>query len=298
MSYDDVIEDYTKQGFTLEEIEEMHNNTNKLAEQCINGLDITILPNKLFLPEFPNMNSKEEMPKMVWEEAIKKYSKDGTKETIDKKIKERIEYELELTKESGFETLYMLAYKSCRDSEELGYIVGSRGSVGSMIISNLLKISEVNPLDSHYYCEHCHNIEWYEEEGKTGLDLADKTCPICGNIMKGDGVSIESHNFVGWIEKDENGKIMKTKIPDIDLNFSENVQSSVQQRVIDLFGKENAIKSGTQQIYQEDALKNDIFRNIPNIQEKVKNEEFDIDFFAKNIHTMRTTGSHPKIWGV
>lgn len=298
MSYDDVIKDYTKQGFTLEEIEEMNNNTNKLAEQCINGLDITILPNKLFLPEFPNMNSKEEMPKMVWEEAIKKYSKDGTKETIDKKIKERIEYELELTRESGFETLYMLAYKSCRDSEELGYIVGSRGSVGSMIISNLLKISEVNPLDSHYYCEHCHNIEWYKEEGKTGLDLPDKTCPICGNIMKGDGVSIESHNFVGWIEKDENGKIMKTKIPDIDLNFSENVQSSVQQKVIDLFGKENAIKSGTQQIYQEDALKNDIFRNIPNIQEKVKNEEFDIDFFAKNIHTMRTTGSHPKIWGV
>ena len=120
------------------------------------------------------------------------------------------------TKESGFETLYMLAYKSCRDSEELGYIVGSRGSVGSMIISNLLKISEVNPLDSHYYCEHCHNIEWYEEEGKTGLDLPDKTCPFCGNTMKGDGVSIESHNFVGWIEKDENGKIMKTKIPDID----------------------------------------------------------------------------------
>ena len=89
-----------------------------------------------------------------------------------------------------------------------------------------------------------------------------------------------------------------TKVGVVTLNFSENVQSRVQQRVIDLFGKENAIKSGTQQIYQEDALKNDIFRNIPNIQEKVKNEEFDIDFFAKNIHTMRTTGLHPKIWGV
>ena len=101
-----------------------------------------------------------------------------------------------------------------------------------------------------------------------------------------------------WVKVQSSPFLNTTKVGVVTLNFSENVQSSVQQKVIDLFGKENAIKSGTQQIYQEDALKNDIFRNIPNIQEKVKNEEFDIDFFAKNIHTMRTTGSHPKIWGV
>ena len=294
MSYEDVIEDYTKQGFTMEEIEEMHNNTNKLAEQCVNGFDITLLPDKLFLPDFPNMNAKEEMPKIVWDYAIKKWSKDGTKEGIEPKIKERIEYELELTAEAGFEVLYMLAYKSCRDSEALGYIVGSRGSVGSMIVSACMKISENNPLPPHYYCKNCHNVEWVELQGETGLDLPDKPCPCCGHIMTGDGVDIEPHNFVGWIERDENGKLNRTKLPDVDLNFSEVVQSQIQQSVIDLFGSENAIKSGTQQIYQTDALKNDIFRSIPNIQEKVQNEDFDIEYMSTHINTMRTTGSHPK----
>ncbi len=299
MSYDDVLEDYQKQGFTLEEIQEMHENSNKLAEQCSNLRDITLLPDKLFLPDFPNLNAKEELPKKVWEFAIKKWSKDGTKEGIDQKIRERIEYELELTAEAGYEVLYMLARESVMQSNRLGYIVGSRGSVGSMLISMCLGVSELSPLQAHYLCPTCKHIEWVEVDGETGLDLPDKECPHCHETMYGDGVETESHNFVGWISRDENGKIKKTKIPDIDLNFSENVQKQIHEYMINLFGKENAIKSGTQQIYQEDALKNDIFSSIPNIQEQVNSEDFDIDWMSNHTYTMRTTGAHPKtyIWG-
>lgn len=294
MSINDVMEDYQKQGFTKEEIQEMLDNANELANQCTNAKDMTILPNKLFLPDFPNMNAKEELPKIVWEYAIKKWAKDRkTKETIDEKIRTRIEEELQITAEAGFEVLYMIAIAGVKKSEEMGYIVGSRGSVGSLLISLCSGISENNPLPAHYYCPTCHHVEWIETKGETGLDLPDKECPHCHEMMQGDGVDIEPHNFLGWIEKNEDGTYNSTKIPDIDQNYSEMVQSEIHQYLIDLFGEENAIKSGTQQIYQEDALKNDIFSHIEGIEKEVKEERFDIDWMANNIQTMRTTGSHP-----
>lgn len=206
MSYNDVIEDYTKQGFSNEQIEEMLNNTNNIADSCSNGFDITILPKKLFLPDFPNINAKEEVPKIVWENAIKKWSKDNTKETIHPIIKERIEEELEMVSSTGFEVLYMIARWCCMKSNELGYIVGSRGSAGSMITTYLMEIGENNPLPSHYYCEHCHHVEFIDTE-LVGLDLPNKICPECGEIISGDGLNIEAHNFLGW-----GGK----KVPDID----------------------------------------------------------------------------------
>ena len=294
MSYEDVIEDYTKQGFTKEEIEEMHNNTNKLADSCVNAFDITLLPNKLFLPDFPNMNAKEELPKTAWDFAIKKWSTDGTKEGIDEKIRKRLEEEIELTVDAGYEVLYMIAKWTVQKSEEKGYIVGSRGSAGSMLLTYCLGVSEVLPLESHYYCEHCHHIEWHTEKGKVGPEFETKKCPVCGNDMYGDGYDIEAHNFVGWIERDENGKIKPTKIADVDLNLSEIVQSEVQQDLINLFGEENVIKSGTQMEYGQDALINDIFRNIPNVEKKVKYEDFDIEYMSRNIHSMRTSGAHPR----
>lgn len=208
MSYLDVIKDYQKQGFTIEEIEEMHNNTNKIAEQCSNAFDITILPDKLFLPDFPGINAKEEMPKIVWENAIKKWSKDGTKEGIHPKIIERIETEMEVVQESGFEVLYMLAKWCADESQKRGYQIGSRGSAGSMILTYLLGIGENNPLEAHYYCPECHHVEFIEDSHLVGLDLEEKRCPECGCMMNGDGLDIEYHNFLGY------GKA--GKVPDID----------------------------------------------------------------------------------
>lgn len=283
MSYNDVMEDYIKQGFTNEQIQEMLDNTNKLAKQCSNGFDITILPKKLFLPDFPNINAREEVPRIVWENAIKKWSKDGTKETIHPIIRERIEKELEAVASTGFEVLYMIARWCCMKSNELGYIVGSRGSAGSMITTYLMEIGENNPLPPHYYCKHCHHVEFVDTE-LVGLDLEDKQCPECNNMMEGDGLNIEAHNFIGY---------SLNKCPDIDLNFSENVQTIVHQELIKMFGEENAIKSGTQGFYQQDALIKDIFSHIPNIDKLVQNEEFDVDYMANEIQTLRTTASHP-----
>lgn len=283
MSYNDVIEDYTKQGFSNEQIEEMLNNTNNIADKCSNGFDITILPKKLFLPDFPNINAKEEVIKIVWEQAIKKWSKDGTKKTIHPIILERIEKELNAVQSTGFEVLYMIARWTCLKSNELGFPVGSRGSAGSMVLTYLMKIGENNPLPPHYYCEHCHHVE-FVETNLVGLDLEDKICPKCNAVMNGDGLNIEAHNFLGYT---------LSKIPDIDLNFSEEVQTIIHKELIKMFGEENAIKSGTQGFYQRDALIKDIFSHIPNIEKLVKNEEFDINYMANEIQTLRTTGQHP-----
>jgi len=112
-----------------EEIQEMHDNTNKLADSCVNAFDITLLPDKLFIPDYPGINPKEEMPKLAWEFAINKWSTDGTKEGINEKIRKRLEEEIELTADFNYEILYMLARFAVIKSEEKGYIVGSRGSV-------------------------------------------------------------------------------------------------------------------------------------------------------------------------
>lgn len=283
MSYDDVIEDYIKQGFTKEQIEEMHNNSNKLAEQCANAFDITILPKKLFLPDFPDKNVQEEVPKIVWKYAIDKWSKDGTKKTIHPKIIERIEEELNAVASTGYEALYMIAAWSVIESEKKGFPVGSRGSCGSMIVSLCMNISENNPLPPHYYCKHCHNVEFVETD-LVGLDLEDKVCPECGLMMEGDGCNIEYFNFLGW---------GGTKICDIDLNISDVIQTDIHKELIKMFGEENAIKSGTQSFYQQDALIKDIFSHIPNIDKLVQNEEFDIDYMANETQTLRTTSQHP-----
>ncbi|MGL6101473.1 MAG: hypothetical protein ACRC0G_17875 [Fusobacteriaceae bacterium] len=83
-------------------------------------------------------------------------------------------------------------------------------------------------------------------------------------------------------------------MPDIDLNFSSVVQTEVHKAMIEVFGEENMIKSGTQTFYQENALKSKIFKHIPRIGERIQNEEFDIDYYTHNINTMDTTGCHPK----
>lgn len=196
MSYDDVIKDYTEQGFSKEEIETMLENTNKLADSCSNAFEITLLPNKLFIPEFPGVDCKNEIPRLAWDFAIKKWSKDGSKEGIDPLIRERLQKELDAIALKGYEVLYYIAYWMCRKSEEMGYIVGSRGSAGSMVLTYCLNIGENNTLPPHYYCPECHHIEWVNTE-LVGLDLEDKPCPECGCFMEGDGLNIESQNFVG-----------------------------------------------------------------------------------------------------
>ena len=283
LSYDDMVSDLKLQGFSDEEISEIHNNTKKISDKCVNAFDITLLPKKLFLPEFPGVNVKEEVPRLTKEYAIKKWSKDGTYEGIDSIIKNRIESELEAIAKTGYEFLYYVARWTCKESEKLGYTVGSRGSVGSMLTALCLEISENNPLPPHYFCEECKYIEWIDEE-IIGIDLPDKLCPKCNNELIGDGADIEAHNFYGYSGE---------KISDIDLNFSKNVQNIIHEKVIELLGRENVIKSGTQMFYQDNALKSNIFKHIPNIGKRVEEEEFDIEYMSNNTTVLNSTGVHP-----
>lgn len=209
-SYDDIVEDLEKQGFSPAEIEEMYSNEKLIADMCVNAFDITLLPKKLFLPSFPNVDVIKEVPCLAWEFAINKWSIDGTKEGIDRQIYERLVEELDATALKGFEVLYYIAYWMCRKSEEVGYIVGSRGSAGSMILTYALGVGENNPLPPHHLCSRCKTVIWSKDKSLTGLDLADIECPKCGATMEGDGLDIEAHNFTGK-RKNKCKKILKVK---------------------------------------------------------------------------------------
>ena len=282
LSLEEYCEELAAQGFTQDEAAEILGNTEAIADECISAFDITLLPKKLFIPDFPGIDVKTEVPKLAWEFAIEKWSKDGTKEGIEPKIRGRMEKELEATAKKGFEVLYYVAYWMCRKSEELGYIVGSRGSAGSMLLTYCLGVGENNVLEPHYYCPECHEIEWVTTK-LVGLDMPDKQCK-CGATMEGDGLNIESHNFTGFT---------LDKVPDIDLNFSNNVQVDIHNLIMEKFGLAHSCKAGTLMTYGEDALKKNVFLHIPNVKERVANEEFDVEYMARKLGCLTSTGQHP-----
>ena len=194
--------------------------------------EIELFPDKLFTPIIEGAD--EEIRSTCYNTARSMYGED-----LPEVVVKRLEKELEPIIKYGFSANYLISAKLVKKSNQDGYLVGSRGSVGSSIVATFLGISEVNPLPAHYMCRNpeCKYSEWFLDGSvPSGFDLPAKDCPKCGQPLKGEGQDIPFETFLGF---------KGDKVPDIDLNFSGEYQPEAHNFTKVIFGEKNVFRAGT-----------------------------------------------------
>ena len=239
--------------------------------------DIELLPpGQLFPPRLEN--SEQELHDMVWDKCHELYGDEPPQLIVD-----RLDVELKSIL-GKYDVVYMSAQKLVQRSLENGYLVGSRGSVGSSLVAYMSGITEVNSLPPHYRCPKCKNTEFITDGSYgCGADMPDKMCPICGEKYVKDGFDIPFETFLGY---------GGGKVPDIDLNFSGEYQSRAHQHAIEMFGKTQVFRAGTIGTLAEKTAYGMVKKYLEERQQSAPNAEMN-RLTQGCVGVRRTTGQHP-----